>query len=88
MNTYLISYDLQAPGRNYQPVYDYMATFTDSMKPLQTVYLVKTSRTATEIGNALSSIVDSNDKVLVIAISTSDWATYNLPNTTKWLNTH
>lgn len=88
MNLYLISFDLKAPGRNYQPVYDYIATFGDTIKPLQTVYLVKTYKTATQVRNDLNAIVDNNDQVLVITISTTAWATYNLPNTTNWLHAH
>ncbi len=88
MNTYLISFDLVAPGRNYQPVYDYLATFTDSMKPLQTVYLVQTTKSAKQIRDDLMGKVDGNDKVLVIQVSTTVWATYNLPKTSKWLENH
>jgi hypothetical protein len=88
MNTLLISFDLINPGRNYQPVYDYIDKYTDRMKPLQTVYLIHTSKTAEAVRNDLKAIVDSNDKVLVISVSTKVWATYNLPNTATWLNKH
>ena len=88
MNSYLISYDLIAPGRNYQPVYDYMKGFSDHMKPLQTVYLVYTSKSAKQIRDDLRTLVDANDKIIVIQISTTTWATYNLPNTSKWLESH
>jgi enoyl reductase-like protein len=88
MNSYLISFDLVSPGRNYQPVYDYMEKYTDRMKPLQTVYLIQSARSAEDILNDLQKLVDSNDKVLVININTKVWATYNLPNTAKWLNNH
>ena len=88
MNTLLISYDLVAPGRNYQPVYDYMEGFSDRMKPLQTVYLVQTSKSAKQVRDDLQNLVDANDKVLVIQASTTVWATYNLPNTAKWLEKH
>jgi len=87
MNTYLITFDLVAPGRNYQPVYDYMATFADSMKPLQTVYLVSTSKTAATIRTELKTHIDENDKILVVQHS-GGWATSNLPKTTVWLQNH
>jgi hypothetical protein len=88
MSTYLISYDLSAPGRNYQPVYDYMQNFSDRMKPLQTVYLVHTSESAGTIRDELKGLVDSNDKVLVVEVDTLSWGTFNLPNTAKWLKEH
>ena len=88
MNTYLVSYDLVAPGRNYQPVYDYMKSYGDHMKPLQTVYLLYTSKSATDIRNDLKALVDGNDKVLVVLLNTTAWATYNLPNSATWLQNH
>lgn len=88
MNTLLISFDLVSPGRNYQPVYDYLEKYADRMKPLQTVYLIHTSKTAEAVLDDLTAIVDNNDKVLVIGVSTKVWGTYNLPNTATWLNKH
>lgn len=89
MNSYIISYDLVTPGRNYQPVYDYMKKFSDQVKPLQTVYLVYTNMQASEIRDNLKSLVDVNDKVIVVKLNTSNWATYNLPvTTTSWLHKH
>lgn len=88
MNTYLVSYDLSAPGRDYQPVYDYMKKFTDRVKPLQTVYLVYTSKSASTIRDELKALVDGNDKILVVELNTSAWATSNLPTTATWLKEH
>lgn len=88
MNNYLISFDLKAVGRNYKPIYDYMATYGDSIKPLQTVYLVRSSKTAGQIRDDLQKLVDGNDLVLVVGITTNSWATLRLPKTTEWLHSH
>lgn len=65
-----------------------METFADRTKPLQTVYLVSTYKTAGSIRDEIKSLVDTNDKVLVIKIDASVWGTFNLPNTGTWLNSH
>jgi len=88
MNNLLVSYDLMRPGKNYQPVYDYLESFSDRVKPLQSVYLIRTAKTAVQVRDELIAKVDSNDKILVIRIDTSMWGTFNLPNTAKWLKTH
>lgn len=88
MNNLLVSYDLKAPGRNYKPVHDYLQGFPGWAKPLESVYLLHTSKSAIEVRNELKVKVDANDKLLVIRVDSSMWATFNLPNTANWLNTH
>ena len=88
MNTYLISYDLVAPGRDYQLVYDYMKKFGERAKPLYTVYLVYTDKLASQIRDELKNLVDTNDKILVIKVDTSAWASFNLSTSADWLKAH
>lgn len=85
--TYLISYDL-INQKSYQAIYDYMSGYNDKNKPLETVYLVHTSKSAAQIRDDLKKITDSDDKVLVIKINTSIWASFNLAKTAQWLNQH
>lgn len=85
MNKILVSYDLMAPGKSYQPVWDYLEGIPGWIKPLRSVYLLKTSKTAGDILDRMEDLVDRNDKVLVMDITDSDWGTYNLPKTSSWL---
>lgn len=88
MNTFIISFDLISPGQDYQAVYDYIERYNDWIKPLQTFYLVHTSKSAGDIRDEIKSITDSNDKTIVIKVNTSSWATHKLPKTAEWLNKH
>ncbi len=83
MAVILVTYDLKAPGRNYQPVYDYLKQFT-YCKSLESVWLLDTTTTPGQIRNALSSIVDANDTTFVVQI-TQNWGSWNY-GCADWLN--
>jgi hypothetical protein len=82
---YLVTYDLKNPGRNYQPVYDYLKRFT-YCKGLESVWLVQTSLSASTIRDNLINLIDANDVIFVVQITSSaDWTSfcYSCGN---WLN--
>lgn len=83
MSVLLVTYDLRAPGRNYQPVYDYLRRFT-YCKDMESVWFLDTSVTTREIRDQLQTLVDGNDKIFVVRI-TSDWASLNV-RCADWLN--
>lgn len=83
MSILLVTYDLKAPGRNYQPVHDYFKQF-NRCKDLESVYLIETSKTATNVRDEMTPLVDANDKVFVVKITRS-WASRNF-GCGNWLN--
>jgi hypothetical protein len=84
MSVYLVTYDLKAPGRNYQPVHDYLRSFPDWCKGLESVYLIDTPMTSVQIRDALLTKVDANDKFFVVRI-TADWGSLRY-YCADWLN--
>jgi len=82
----LVNYELREPGRDYQPVHDYLQGFSGWIKPHPAIYLIKTSISVTTIRDNLKKLVHENDRVFVVDVSGSAWATYNLPKTSEWLN--
>ena len=79
----LVTYDLRAPGRNYQPVWDYLKTFT-YCKGLESVWLLDTTTPTTAIRDKLKGLIDANDRMFVVKI-TNDWASYGY-TCGDWLN--
>lgn len=79
MKTYLISYDLVIPERlsDYIRLFDTIKTANFWAKPLESVWLVKTTLSSVQVRDELRKVIDSNDKILVIEV-TNDWASYNL----------
>lgn len=83
MAVVLVTYDLKQPGRNYEPVWEYLRSHT-YCKHLESVWLLETSKTVATIRDELRARVDANDKVLA-AQMTGNWASLNF-GCAEWLN--
>jgi hypothetical protein len=79
----LVTYDLKQPGRNYQPVYDYLKKYT-YCKGMESVWLLDTTNPTETIRNHLQLIVDRNDVVFVTRLQ-RDWAAVSY-GCADWLN--
>jgi hypothetical protein len=59
----LVSYDLKQPGRNYEPVWDYLKRF-NHCRGLESVWLLDTGASPATVRDNLRTLIDSNDVVL------------------------
>lgn len=75
MNTILISYDLKKPGKDYQNLWDHLKSYGIWARPLESVWLIKTSLSAEGVRNAALQHIDVNDKILMVDVTskTSAW---------------
>lgn len=80
MKTYLITYDLTSPESlpDYSRLAQAIKSHLNWAKLMQSVWLVKTTRSKNEIMDIMKRATDSNDKILIIEV-TNDWISYNLP---------
>lgn len=86
MNTYLISYDLIRPGKDYTHLIAHIKSYTWA-HPLESVWLIKSTLTAEQVRNAARSHMDANDKILVIDITSRATAWANLPqDVSTWIH--
>ncbi len=88
MNTFLISYDLGLPKTisDYHILTEYIKSFVYWAKPLQSVWLIKTDKSAAQVRDEIKIRIDSNDKVLVMDVTGTSWATYNVSQkVTDWV---
>jgi hypothetical protein len=83
MSVALVTYELKTPGRNYQPVFDYVRTFTHC-KEMETVWLLDTPQAIAEIRDRLRTLIEPTDIVLVVRL-TAEWAS-SCFNCGNWLN--
>lgn len=75
MNTLMISYDLIAPGRGYEALRSFIESHSKWAKPVESLYLIKTHKSAKDLKTELLSYLDTNDKVIVIDV-TGDGASW------------
>ncbi|HXH36902.1 MAG TPA: hypothetical protein VNJ54_21175 [Plantibacter sp.] len=81
---YRISYDLKSPGRDYEPVYDYLNGFANT-RPLESVWIVKSTKTATTIRDEIKALTDSSDALFVVDITGKAWAALRVGTAAAWL---
>ncbi|MFZ1321423.1 MAG: hypothetical protein WAT71_07690 [Ignavibacteria bacterium] len=89
MNCLLISYDLGSPesSSDYQNVIKYIKSLGKYTKPLYSVFLVVTNKSEVNVVDELIELTDNNDRILVINITSNDWATAGLNKSVNdWMN--
>lgn len=86
--TIQVNYDLRKPGRNYEPVYDYLKSFSAWSRPLGSLWLVRTSKSAVTVRNELKRLVDGNDRVITFDVTGDSWATNFSDAQTTWMHNH
>ncbi|HBY7276767.1 TPA: hypothetical protein MI614_11670 [Klebsiella pneumoniae] len=82
MAIYCVTYDLKAPGRNYDDVFTYLKQF-DYCKHLESFWLIDTTLSAAQLRDGFKAKVDGND-VLFVARLQKSWASLNYSCST-WL---
>lgn len=84
-NCFVIGYDLNDPGQNYDELIDAIKDYGTWWGHLDSTYIVKTSDSASDIRDDLKQYLDSNDEILVAKLSGA-WATYGVNDSgTGWL---
>lgn len=88
MSTYLITYDLRSPGRDYSALYERIKTYGTWIHVVESVWEVNTTQSAAAVRDNLTAVMDSNDRIFVTVVgpeaawrglteSASDWLKKN-----------
>lgn len=78
MHTYLVSYDLIRPGKDYTTLHTYLRTYGTRAKPLESMWLLKSSLGVEQLRNAIQEYMDANDKIFIVDITGKAAAWRNL----------
>lgn len=73
----IITYDLYHPGQGYDRVEKAIKLLGTWEKLLQTVWYVRSTRTAEQARDAIWNVMDRNDKLLVVEASASAWVGFD-----------
>lgn len=89
MSMFLVSYDLIGPNRDYDAVATHLKGYGTWARPLESVWIIKTDKTAKEVKTALRGVTDANDKLIVLKLEPGTWSTSNIAtSTTQWMHKH
>jgi hypothetical protein len=87
MAVYLIGYDLDTPGQDYENLFDAIkAASTDWWHCLDSTWLIVSDQSAAAIRTALVQHIDGNDKLLVATMGKgAAWSKSFPQNCKDWL---
>ncbi|KKB93968.1 MULTISPECIES: hypothetical protein [Bacillus] len=69
MGVYLVTYDLNKSGQNYDGLYKKLKQFKDYKHIMESCWLIQTNNNADGIFEHLKSELDSNDRLLITRIT-------------------
>jgi hypothetical protein len=85
---YLITYDLNKEGKDYNSLFDKIKSLGQWFHPLDSVWFLKSSDNVNNIAEQLRTTMDVNDHIFVVNISNQDRQGW-LPKTAwEWLREH
>jgi hypothetical protein len=86
MATLMIGYDLNKPGKDYEPLIKAIKELGTWWHHLDSTWLVKSAMTASEARDTLKAHLDGNDELLVIDVTgqARAWSGFN-ESGSKWL---
>ncbi len=86
MNIYLITYDLKSSNRDYANLYALIKEMGEWQHPLDSVWLVKTWRRASDIYDILRQEKGEKDLLMVVRVELSDIQGWLSKSFWNWVN--
>lgn len=83
--TYLISYDLRNPKKDYSGLLSELKNSPGWCHHLDSTWLIATSDTAYQIYHRLAVYIDDTDSILIIKV-TRDWSGWLPKEAWEWLD--
>lgn len=87
MTTFMVSYDLKKPGKDYPKLWEELERLK-AHRTLESFWLVSASNTAKEVHDHLKGFVDQNDSMWVLELTKSHHFSNARAGTNDWLKTN
>jgi hypothetical protein len=84
MAVYIVTYDLNAPGKDYAPLLAAIRRYTHC-HALKSAFFVDSQQSAATIRDDLMRYIDANDSLYVMRLS-GEWGANRHMACTTWLN--
>lgn len=65
MSSKIIVYDLRAPGRNYDTLYEVIKSYGVWAHITESTWFIKTDATCSQVRDKLLAVMDANDRLFV-----------------------
>jgi CRISPR/Cas system-associated endoribonuclease Cas2 len=84
MAIYIVTYDLNTPGKDYKDLLAAIRKYTDC-HALESAFFVDSAQTAKDIRDSLMKLIDANDSLYVMELQ-GEWGANRQMACTTWLN--
>lgn len=81
----LITYDLRAPGRNYDDLYEVIKNIGDWCHPLESTWIVVTLLDVNQVADQIRRVIDENDSFLVLDITRDSYQGWLSTEIWQWI---
>jgi hypothetical protein len=85
VSVYLITYDLNAPGKDYKDLYEKIKSIGDWATFLESVWFVETTKSSNDLRDLLLPVIDKNDSLFITKV-TSDYSGWANTDLWPWLS--
>ncbi|MBQ8473148.1 MAG: hypothetical protein IJ501_06565 [Bacilli bacterium] len=85
MKKYIISYDLNKSGKNYDGLINAIEKY-NCIKILYSTWIIKSSSSAQNIFDNLKPQIDDDDKLIIVEINTNNEQGWLNKNQWNWIN--
>lgn len=77
MPAYMVTYDLVKQGQNYEGIIKKLRSYQYHWPVQQSVWIVSSTQTESQIRDFLATSLDENDKLVVVQIVSAAWKGYD-----------
>ncbi len=83
---YLVTYDLNRPGQEYEELYEELKTSSAWWHYLDSTWLIVTQESISELNNRIKDkIIDENDRLLIFDITNMDYDGWLSEKAWQWI---
>lgn len=86
MKTLLITYDLITPGQKYAKLSEYLKSHDRWAHALDSTWFVITDKSPAQIRDEILTLIDGNDRLIVLDVTGDDWASLISSEINDWLS--
>jgi hypothetical protein len=85
MATIQVNYDLSKPAGHYDGLFRYLSSFNRWTRVLDSMWIIRTTKSEATVRDELMGFVDSNDRVVVLDVTDDCWAANFTSDSTNWM---
>jgi hypothetical protein len=88
MRKFLVSYDLKAPGRNYDSLYEVLKSASSCWHNLESTWIIYSNTSIQTWCDRITSTLDKNDRFLIVHFDETEYNGFLPQEAWDWIKQH